>query len=139
MREGKEERREGCRGGGGRGRRGGSTYFQAYKEQTTKLMTIISLKGVHEPTNSSAVMKDVLEELQAFSIQERITGSIEHKYNTVGHLTEASLPKEPSGDPPLLGEEGRRGQPCTVTVHPSERELVDRPLLDIILLEWDGN
>lgn len=102
-------------------------------------MTIISLKGVHEPTNSSAVMKDVLEELQAFSVQERITGSIEHKYNTVGHLTEASLPKEPSGDPPLLGEEGRRGQPCTIAVHPSERELVDRPLLDIILLEWDGN
>ena len=77
----------------------------------------------------------MLEELQTLGIQEGIAGAIKHKNDTVWDLLEPSLPEEPPGHPPLLGEEGGGSQPGTITVHPSEGELVNRSLMSIVLLE----
>lgn len=79
----------------------------------------------------------MLEELQTLGIQEGIAGAIKHKNDTVRDLLEPPLPEEPPGHPPLLGEEGGRRQSGTITVHPSEGELVNRSLMSIVLLEGD--
>ena len=91
--------------------------------------------SLHLHTISGAVVEDVLKELQTFGIQEGIAGAIKHKDDTVRHLIEAPLPEEPPRHPPLLGEEGGGGQPCTITVHPSEGELMNGSLMSIVLLE----
>ena len=99
------------RGGGGGGGGGGREREREEKskregrrgEERGEKGTLSSLQRANHkrqsqelPTYSSAVMKDMLEKLQAFSIQERITGPIKHKDDAVRHLSETSLPKEPS-------------------------------------------